>query len=112
MDLLKRYAFAACILAYMAGIVILHLLGLFPRAGIYDLSRLVGTSQVTVEGRVLDSPVIRWNQTRFLFSGKADPMQAFQGKAVVTLNFIDEKLAPGDRIRIRGWLSSPRPASL
>ena len=69
MSVLKRYALAWCVLAYMSGIVGLHLLGLFPRAGIYDLSRLVGTSQVTLEGQVMDSPVIRWNQTRFLMRG-------------------------------------------
>src|ERR1039458_9245117 len=109
MDLLKRYAFAVCILAYMTGIVILHLLGLFPRAGIYDLSRLVGTSQVTLEGSVMDSPVIRWKQTRFLFEGRGRPLRAFEGRSVVTLAFPDETLAPGDTICVRGWLSSPRP---
>jgi len=111
-DLLKRYAFAWCIIAYMATIVILHLCGFFPRAGIYDLSRLAGTSQVALEGWVMDSPVIRWNQTRFLFKGRALPLKAFEGWAVVTLAFADDSLAPGDRIRVRGWLSRPRPASI
>ncbi len=59
----------------------------------------------------MEAPVIRWNQTRFLFSGHASPFTAFHGKSVVTLNFINEDLAPGDLIRVRGWLSSPRPAS-
>jgi len=112
MSLFGRYALAWCVMGYMAMIVLLHGLGLFPRAGIYDLSRLIGNSVVTLEGRVVDSPVIRWNQTRFLFSGQADPMAAFHGKVVVTLNFVDEDLAPGDRIRVRGWLSSPRPPSM
>jgi len=108
---LFRYAFAACILTYMGGIIALHLLGLFPRAGFYDPSRLIGSSVVILVGRVEDAPVIRWNQTRFLFSGHAEPMTVFRGKVVVTLNFVDENLAPGDRLRVRGWLSSPRPAS-
>src|ERR1035438_9821425 len=95
-DLVRRYAFAVCIIVYMAGIIILHLMGIFPRAGIYDLSCLVGTSQVTVEGRIMDSPVIRWNQTRFLFEGTARPLGAFGGRAVVTLTFPDASLAPGD----------------
>jgi ComEC/Rec2-related protein len=110
-DILKRYALAWCVIIYMMVIVLLHLFGLFPRAGIYDLSRLVGSSLVTLEGRVMEAPVIRWNQTRFLFNGHSCPLTAFQGKSVVTLNFIDEDLAPGDLIRVRGWLSSPRPAS-
>ena len=112
MSVLQRYALAWCILAYMTGIVILHFFGLFPRAGIYDLSRLVGTSQVTIEGQVMGSPVIRWNQTRFLFKGCALPLKAFEGLAVVTLAFPNEDLAPGDRIRVRGWLSRPRPSSI
>ena len=82
----------------MSGIVLLHFLGLFPRAGIYDLSRLVGTSQATLEGYVVDSPVIRWNQTRFIFKGCALPLRAFKGQSVVTLAFPRYDLAPGDRI--------------
>ncbi len=107
----KRYALAWCVVGYMTGIVILHLAGLFPRPGLYDLSRLVGTSQVTLEGEVLDSPIIRWNQTRFLIQGRASPLGAFEGKALVTLAFPEEELAPGDKIRMRGWLSAPRPPS-
>src|ERR1019366_3297551 len=61
---------------------------------------------------VMDSPVIRWKQTRFLFEGRGRPLRAFEGRAVVTLAFPDETLAPGDIIHVRGWLSSPRPASL
>jgi ComEC/Rec2-related protein len=108
---LIRYALAVCVLSYMAGIVIFHLLGLFPRSGIYDVSRLIGSSQVTVEGRVLDTPIIRWNQTRFLIQGRAFPLRAFEGKTLVTLAFPDEDLAPGDIIGVRGWLSAPRPPS-
>lgn len=109
---MKRYALAWCVMTYMAGIVVLHLCGFFPRAGLYDLSRLAGTSQVTLEGRILDLPVIRWKQTRFLFEGTALPLSAFKGRTVVTLAFPDETLAPGDILRVRGWLSVPRPASL
>ena len=108
MDGLKRYALVCCVLVYMAGIVVLHLLGLFPRPGLYDLSRLIGSSQTTMEGHVLDSPTLRWNQTRFLAEAKASPQDAFGGKVLVTLAFPMENLAPGDRIRLRGWLSAPR----
>ncbi len=111
MKLFKRYALACCVLGYMATILIFHFLGLFPRPGLYDLSHLVGTSQMTLEGKILDSPVIRWNQTRFLMVGRAFPFEAFQGKALVTLTFPDQELAPGDTIRVRGWLSEPRPPS-
>ena len=109
LNVLSRYAFAVCILVFMAAIIVLHLFGLFPRAGLYDLSRLIGASQVTLEGRVLDSPVIRWNQTRFLLEGHALPLGAFNGRVLVTLTFPEESLAPGDHIRIRGWLSATRP---
>src|SRR5882672_8391306 len=95
----------------MGGILVFHALGLFPRPGLYDVSRLIGSSQTTLEGRVLDSPIIRWNQTRFLLQGKASPQDAFQGRTLVTLAFPDEELAPGDLIRVRGWLSRPRPPS-
>jgi hypothetical protein len=108
---LRRYTFAACMVAYMAAIAGLHLLGLFPRAGIYDVARLIGVSQVALEGRVLDYPVIRWNQTRFVLEGRASPLTAFEGRTAVTLNFADDGLAPGDTLRVRGWLSAPRPSS-
>lgn len=109
---MKRYALACCVLAYMGGIVVLHLAGLFPRPALYDLSRLIGSSQVVLEGRVLDSPILRWNQTRFLFEAKALPLEAFHGRTLVTLTFPDEELAPGDVIHVRGWLSAPRPQAL
>jgi len=109
---LSRNALAVCVVAYMAAILLLHALGLFPRAGLYDVARLVGSSQVTFEGRVMDSPIIRWNQTRFLMQGNAQPLQAFCGRTVVTLAFPAEDLAPGDDIRARGWLSATREPSL
>ena len=84
---------------------------LFPRSGIYDVSRLIGASQVTIEGKVLDAPVIRWNQTRFLLQGRVVSPSAFEGRVLVTLAFPDEDLSPGDVIRVRGWLSATRPPS-
>src|SRR5438876_327430 len=104
----KRYALACCVLAYMGGIVVLHLTGLFPRPDLYDLTRLVGSSLTTLEGRVLEGPVIRWHQTRFLIQGKASPLNSFHGKALVTLAYPHDDLAPGDHVRLRGWLSAPR----
>ena len=104
----RRYALAVCVILYMTTILILHLLGLFPRPGIYDLARLEGSSQVIIEGKVLDSPVIRWSQTRFLMAGCASPLGAFRGKTLVTLAFPDEDLGPGDRIRVRGWMAEPK----
>ena len=109
--ILKRYALACFVLGYMAAILILHFLGLFPRPGIYDVSRLIGASQVAIEGKVLDAPVIRWDQTRFLLQGHAVTQSAFKGRVLVTLAFPDEELAPGDSIRVRGWLSATRPPS-
>jgi competence protein ComEC len=106
----KRYAFACGVLLYMASIIGLHLIGRFPRPGLYDLSRLAGGSVATIKGRVIDSPVIRWGQTRFVLTGKAQPMGGFQGKMCVTLAFPDETLAPGDELVLRGWLSTPRPS--
>jgi len=106
MGLLKRYAFAACVIAYMAAILLLHALGLFPRAGIYDLSRLVGSAVVTLEGRVVDAPTLRWNQTRFLFEGRPAPW-GFCREVRHHAEFPEPDLAPGDRIRVRGWLSVP-----
>src|SRR5438046_101021 len=111
MGMIRRYALLWVIGIYMAAIVVLHLLGLFPRPGIYDLSRLIGASQTTIEGRVLDAPVIRWDQTRFLIQGCARPLEAFCGQALVTLTFPLEDLAPGDVVRLRGWLSAPRGPS-
>ncbi len=95
----------------MAGIIVLHVLGLFPRPGFYDVSRLVGGSQVALEGRVLDSPVIRWEQTRFLMQATASPLGAFHGRVLVTVAFPEEDLAPGDALCLRGWLSVPRAPS-
>jgi len=109
--ILKRYALACCVLGYMATIFILHALGLFPRPGVYDLSRLIGSSQTMIEGTVLDAPIIRWNQTRFVLEGHVIPFGAFKGRVLVTLTFPDEELAPGDRIQVRGWLSAPRSPS-
>src|SRR5256885_13105561 len=108
---LKRYALACCVLVYMGGIIVLHVIGLFPRPGLYDLSRLIGGSQVALEGRALDSPIIRWNQTRFLVQGTASPLGAFHGRVLVTLAFPAEELSPGDVVCLRGWLSAPRPPS-
>jgi competence protein ComEC len=110
-SMVSRYAFAACVLAYMAAILALHAAGLFPRPGLYDVSHLIGLPQVTFDGEVVDFPVLRWNQTRFVFDGAACPMNGFHGKCVVTLTFLEPELASGDRIRLRGWLSAPRAAS-
>src|SRR5688500_4182056 len=105
---LSRYALVVCLLAYIAGILMLHALGVFPKAGLHDLSRLQGTPVLTIEGEVLDAPVIRWGQTRFLMRCRARPLSGFTGKVMVTLPFRAYALAPGDHVRARGWLS-PTP---
>lgn len=109
--LLQRHALAVCVLVYMGILIALHVLGLFPRPDLYDLSRLIGAPQVILEGEVVDFPVIRWNQTRFLMEGRARPLEAFRGRAVVTLAFPWPELTPGDVIGARGWLSAPREPS-
>src|SRR5690242_15899899 len=105
---LKRYALVCIIAAYMAAIFLLSFTGRFPRPGLYDVSRLIGVSQVVMEGRIADAPVIRWDQTQFVLQGRTSPQAAFEGKVAVTLAFPDEELAPGDTVRLRGWLSKPR----
>ncbi len=104
---LSRYALVCSLLLYMGGIFLLCALGLFPRAGLYDLSRLRGASVVLIEGKVLDSPLLRWGQTRFLMEAHARPLEAFGGRVVVTLPWLDATLAPGDRVTARGHLSRP-----
>lgn len=110
-SLFRRYALVACVAAYAAVLVFLHGAGRFPRPGLYDFSRLIGAPSLTLEGRVADFPVTRWNQTRFLFEAEAVPLNAFRGRAAVTLAFPRPDLGPGDRLRLSGWLSAPRPAS-
>jgi ComEC/Rec2-related protein len=107
---LRRYAFVAAVFAYMLLLSALHARGLFPRPGAYDLSQLVGSSLLTVEGIVSSGPAFRWNQTRFVLEGAARPLSAFHGRIVVTLPGTWEDLSPGDVIRVRGWPTRPRPA--
>lgn len=104
---LSRYGYLTILSLYMGALLTLHALGRFPRPGLYDLSHLVGSTVMTVEGEVEEAPVIRWGQTRFRIHATAWPMQAFRGHLVVTLPYPDPSLGPGDRIRIRGWLSRP-----
>lgn len=111
-SVLKRYALAVGVLSAAVVLFVGHGMGLFPRPGLYDVSRLIGASLVQLEGTVLDFPSLRWGQTRFLLEGSAQPLRAFQGRTIVTLAFRCEDLAPGDRIRVRGWLSAPREPSL
>jgi len=109
--LFQKYGLAICVAGGMGVLVGLHALGLFPGAGLHDLSRLVGAPVTVLEGTVLDFPSTRWYQTRFILDGHAVPLTGFTGRVVVTLKFPDYSLMPGDRVRVRGWLSAPRSAS-
>jgi len=108
---LRRYAFVVLVCVYAAILVVLHGRHLFPRPGAHDLSRLIGRPVVAFEGRVINFPLTRWGQTRFLFEGQAIPQTALHGRAVVTLPVPLVNLSPADRIRVRGWLTAPRPGS-
>src|SRR3982751_1848277 len=105
---IRRYALGCSFGGYVLFLTALYASGLYPRPGAHNLSRLIGMPVVTLEGDVINFPSIRWNQTRFLFEGKTVPDKAFSGRAVVTLNFTEADLAPGDRVRLRGWLTAPR----
>jgi competence protein ComEC len=109
--LIRRYALIASLAVYVAILISLHWAGCFPAPGAQDVSRLIGVPSVELEGRIIDFPTIRWNQTRFLFEGKAFPGNRYHGRVAVTLSFPRPDLGPGDRLRLRGWLSTPRPAS-
>src|SRR5579872_3270988 len=110
-DFLRRYPFPVLVTAYALGIFLLHALHLFPRRGLYDVSRLAGASQVVIEGRVMNFPLTRWERTEFLLEGQARPLSGFHGRAAVRLSFPAWDLAPGDAVRVRGWLYPPRSAA-
>lgn len=108
---LKRYGLAVCVGAYTGGLILLHLLGRFPAPGGNDISRLAGSPLVAFQGRVVNFPMTRWGQTRFLMEGHDVPQGTYHGRVVVDLKFPLEDLAPGDGLRIRGWLGRPRRPS-
>ncbi len=108
---LKRYGLVVCAAVYTAALLLLHALGRFPAPGAYDISKLAGSPALVVEGTVVNFPQTRWNQTRFLIEGRAQPLSAFHGRVVVNLNFPMEDLAPGETLRVRGWLSPTRAPS-
>src|SRR5262245_2462420 len=108
LSFLKRYGVVGFAAVYTAVLIGLHALGKFPAPGPYDVSRLAGTPALVFEGEVISFPQTRWNQTRFLIEGQADPLTAFRGRLVVNLNFPMENLAPGEIIRVRGGLSLTR----
>lgn len=108
-DRWQRYALLMLLALLAIGLATLHAFGLYPRAGLYDLSKLRRSSIVTLEGRVLDLPSTRWRQTRFLFEGEAQPLSAFEGKVIVSTRF-EADIAPGDRLRLRGYLAPLKSA--
>jgi competence protein ComEC len=107
---LRRYALAVCAAIYVGTLIVLHALGLFPRAGPHDLSRLIGQPVVTLRGSVVGSPLTRWGQTRFLLEGRAIPLSVYRGRVAVNLNVAAPDLMPGERVQVRGWLYAPRLA--
>src|SRR5882762_3989411 len=110
LSIFKRYGLVICAAGYTAVLVFLHVLGRFPAPGPYDVSRLAGSPALIMEGRVISFPQTRWRQTRFFLEGRALPLEAFHGRVQVKLRFSAEDLAPGETLRVRGWLSLPRGA--
>lgn len=108
---LKRYGYVVFLAAYAGVLVFLHATGRFPRPGPHDVAHLIGTPSVRLVGQIIDTPNIRWNQTRFLLKVDVTSPAGFRGRTVVTLAFPRPDLGPGDRLELRGWLSAPRPAT-
>jgi competence protein ComEC len=108
MTTLRRYALMSTVLAWAGLLIVLHAFGLYPRPGLYDVSRLSGAPLLTLSGVVVDFPMVRWGQTRFLMDARAEPLTAFRGRLLVTLPFISE-VGPGDRLLLTGWLGEMAP---
>jgi competence protein ComEC len=111
MSYLRRYGLVVLVSAYTLTLILLHALGKFPAPGSFDVSRLIRSPSLVFEGRVLSFPQTRWGQTRFVMEGRVHSHEAFYGRVVVTLRFPLEDLAPGETLRVRGWLSELREAS-
>jgi competence protein ComEC len=108
MRFFRRYGLVLVVAVYSTVLIGLHVTGRFPSPGVYDVSRLIGTPALTLEGRVLTFPQTRWDQTRFFLEGRAQPLQAYHGRLAVECRFPMDDLVAGERIRIRGWLYAPR----
>src|SRR5262245_31749181 len=108
---LQRHLLVVCASAYALLLTVLHAWGRFPVPSAYDISRLAGSWVVSMEGRVINSPQTRWGKTRFMLEGHAEPLDAFRGRVVIYLDFPINDLEPGEKVRLRGWLSRPRPPS-
>jgi competence protein ComEC len=91
--------------------MVLHALGRFPVPGAFDVAQLAGAPRVSFEGRVMDFPQIRWQQTRFLMEGFVPFQEAFRGRVLVQLDFPLDDLAPDEIVRVRGWLYRTREPS-
>src|SRR5438046_3143729 len=110
-SLLKRYGLVLSAGLYTSALILLHALGRFPAPGPYDLAHLAGCPTVTITGKVISFPQTRWGQTRFLFQGRAYPLDAFHGRVAVNFRFPMDDLAPGESLRVRGWLGHPRSST-
>jgi competence protein ComEC len=108
LSFIRRYALVVFAGGYTALLIALHVLGRFPVPGVWDISRFAGSPVVTLEGRVITFPQIRWGQTRFLIEGSVLAQEAFHGRVLVQLDFPVEDLAPDEVVRVRGWLSRTR----
>jgi competence protein ComEC len=107
LSILRRNPVPVGVCLYALTLFILHLHGLFPRAGLHDLSRLIGGSVVTIEGRVISFPSSRWGRQQFIVDAHAVPLNAFNGRVLVNLPAYAPVLAPGDVVRLRGYLAAP-----
>jgi competence protein ComEC len=103
-----RYGFPFLVFLYSAILIVLHIAGYFPTARSQDIAQLIGQPVVTIEGTMADLPVTRWNQTRFVLQGVSVSPSGYRGNVAVTLGFPRPDLAPGDHLRLRGWLTPPR----
>ncbi len=104
----RRYGVILTAVLYTSILLALHAAGWFPAPGLYDVSRLAGAPALVFEGSVMSFPQTRWGQTRFVIEGKTHPLEAFHGRLLVNLNFPVTDLAPGEEVRVRGWLSETR----
>ncbi len=107
---LRCYGLLVVVSLYALVLVVLHRSGRFPQAAPHDLSQAVSRA-VTVEGRIVGFPSTRWEQTRFVVEGRV-LSNPFHGKTCVTLRFPARHLAPGDQIRVRGWLYAPKTSKV
>jgi len=109
-DFTGRYAFVVAVAAAIVTLSALHAFHLYPRAGKNDPCHAIGEPVLVMQGEVISSPSMRWNQTRFVLAGDArSAARSFHGRVLVTVPGFWNEVGPGDIVYVRGWPSSTRP---